>query len=64
MSKGEKIMTNQEAAVILENLLYRGAINRGRANGKTTTITLLEEALFKAIYILRNTPDNNENEVI
>lgn len=50
-------LTNSEAADILIMLLNNNIARQGRGCGKSMTILRISEALSKAIYLLKNTPD-------
>lgn len=58
MFVGVKLLTNDEAATILENMAEIIARSQGRGSGKSLTIAYQVNALLKGAHALRMTPDN------
>ena len=52
------LLTNDEAATVLENMAGIIGRSQGRGSGKTLMIAQQVEALLKGAHALRMTPDN------
>lgn len=53
-----RLLTNEEAATVLENMARIIGRSQGRGSGKTLIISQQVEALLKGAHALRMTPDN------